>query len=169
MSRLQQGLSKLNSINGPGSRVSTMGGGSAGGSKNYEELKKQIHARLVELDPVALSGELEQDRYLIAIGHEMLRPRDRKRPVGDLHHLAQHAPDGGEAAMRAGKLVSARLIPDNIRRKDRRQCCLITGLGGFDIGFGNIDVRHVTSFQKGRRCALAQRFGIVLKKLNRSS
>src|SRR5918995_3605999 len=50
MSRLQQGLSKLNSMNGSSVRgLSTAGaGGSGGGSKNYDELKKQIHARLVE-------------------------------------------------------------------------------------------------------------------------
>src|SRR5829696_7035535 len=51
MSRLQQGLSKLNSMNGASVRAgghSSMGGASAGGSKNYDELKRQIHARLVE-------------------------------------------------------------------------------------------------------------------------
>jgi pilus assembly protein CpaF len=49
MSRLQQGLSKLNNMNGASVRgLSTAGGASAGGSKNYDELKKQIHARLVE-------------------------------------------------------------------------------------------------------------------------
>jgi pilus assembly protein CpaF len=48
MSRLQQGLSKLNSMNGASVRGVSTAGGSAGGSKNYDELKKQIHARLVE-------------------------------------------------------------------------------------------------------------------------
>jgi pilus assembly protein CpaF len=48
MSRLQQGLSKLNSMNGASVRGLSTAGGSSGGSKNYDELKKQIHARLVE-------------------------------------------------------------------------------------------------------------------------
>jgi pilus assembly protein CpaF len=50
MSRLQQGLSKLNSINGSQSVRSGLstGGPSGGGTKNYDELKRQIHARLVE-------------------------------------------------------------------------------------------------------------------------
>src|SRR5262245_19050632 len=50
MSRLQQGLSKLNSINGSQSVRSGLstGAASGGGTKNYDELKRQIHARLVE-------------------------------------------------------------------------------------------------------------------------
>src|SRR5262245_1938217 len=50
MSRLQQGLSKLNSMNGASARGMSTGGGptTGGGSKNYDELKRQIHARLVE-------------------------------------------------------------------------------------------------------------------------
>lgn len=50
MSRLQQGLSKLNNMNGSSVRglsVST-GGQSNNASKNFEELKKQIHGKLVE-------------------------------------------------------------------------------------------------------------------------
>ena len=47
MSRLQQGLSKLNSMNGASVRGLSTAGVSAGGSKNYDELKRQIHARLV--------------------------------------------------------------------------------------------------------------------------
>jgi pilus assembly protein CpaF len=53
MSRLQQGLSKLNSVSHMGTRsattgLSVAGGGSGGGSKNYDELKRQIHGKLVE-------------------------------------------------------------------------------------------------------------------------
>src|SRR5215213_1546480 len=56
MSRLKQGISKLNSLSnhGGGSSISrlsspSMGGGPAGGSsKNFEDLKRQIHAKLVE-------------------------------------------------------------------------------------------------------------------------
>src|SRR5687767_2645184 len=53
MSRLQQGISKLNNLHSGGassiSRLtspSTAGGGSGG--KNYDELKRQIHSKLVE-------------------------------------------------------------------------------------------------------------------------
>jgi pilus assembly protein CpaF len=50
MSRLQQGLSKLNSMNGASVRGHSTAGGATtgGGSKNYDELKRQIHSRLVE-------------------------------------------------------------------------------------------------------------------------
>src|SRR5436305_1474286 len=55
MSRLQQGISKLNSLSnhGSGSSISrlsspSMGGTSGGGGKNFEDLKRQIHAKLVE-------------------------------------------------------------------------------------------------------------------------
>src|SRR5438128_455058 len=48
MSRLQQGLSKLNSMNGASVRGMSTGGGGGGGGKNYDELKRQIHSKLVE-------------------------------------------------------------------------------------------------------------------------
>src|SRR5215212_7054921 len=56
MSRLQQGISKLNSLNnpsGPGSSISrlsspSIGGPGGSGGKNFEELKRQIHSKLVE-------------------------------------------------------------------------------------------------------------------------
>src|SRR5215211_1158734 len=52
MSRLQQGISKLNSLSSQGSSISRLSspsmGGSSGGGKNFEELKRQIHAKLVE-------------------------------------------------------------------------------------------------------------------------
>lgn len=54
MSRLQQGLSKLGNVSNFGSRVpgsvSSSGVSSSGGgsSKNFDELKRQIHAKLVE-------------------------------------------------------------------------------------------------------------------------
>ena len=57
MSRLQQGISKLNSLNhnssGPGSSISRLSSPSIGGpggtnSKNFDELKRQIHSKLVE-------------------------------------------------------------------------------------------------------------------------
>jgi pilus assembly protein CpaF len=51
-SRLQQGISKLNQMSNYGSSVSRLSspsmGGSPGNSRNYEELKRQIHAKLVE-------------------------------------------------------------------------------------------------------------------------
>src|SRR6476620_6041600 len=53
MSRLQQGISKLNSLsNHGGSSISRLSspsmGGSTGNGKNYDELKRQIHSKLVE-------------------------------------------------------------------------------------------------------------------------
>src|SRR6266446_5507820 len=55
MSRLQQGISKLNSLNnhsGNASGISRLtspsSAGGPGGSKNFDELKRQIHSKLVE-------------------------------------------------------------------------------------------------------------------------
>src|SRR5437867_155763 len=58
MSRLQQGISKLNSLNSHGASSTSSGGlsrlsspsfgGSGGGNKNFDELKRQIHSKLVE-------------------------------------------------------------------------------------------------------------------------
>jgi pilus assembly protein CpaF len=52
MSRLQQGLSKLNSLSHQGNRTlsSTVqgSGGSGASNKNFEDLKRQIHSKLVE-------------------------------------------------------------------------------------------------------------------------
>jgi pilus assembly protein CpaF len=48
MSRLQQGLSKLNSVNGVSARGLSTVGSAVGTSKNFDELKKQIHSKLVE-------------------------------------------------------------------------------------------------------------------------
>jgi len=53
MSRLQQGISKLNNLSNQGtgsiSRLASPSmGGSANGGKNFEELKRQIHSKLVE-------------------------------------------------------------------------------------------------------------------------
>src|SRR5262245_50054423 len=53
MSRLQQGISKLNSLGTNSaasiSRLSSPSmGGSTGNGKNYDELKRQIHSKLVE-------------------------------------------------------------------------------------------------------------------------
>src|SRR4051812_30834851 len=52
MSRLQQGISRLNSLSSQGSNISRLSspsmGGSSGGGKNFEELKRQIHSKLVE-------------------------------------------------------------------------------------------------------------------------
>src|SRR4051812_28108924 len=53
MSRLQQGISKLNSLNGGGASgvsrlTSPSSAGGSGGGKNYDELKRQIHSKLVE-------------------------------------------------------------------------------------------------------------------------
>jgi pilus assembly protein CpaF len=51
-SRLQQGISKLNQMSNYGSSISRLSspsmGGSTGNGRNYEELKRQIHAKLVE-------------------------------------------------------------------------------------------------------------------------
>ncbi|QVL34185.1 CpaF family protein [Telmatocola sphagniphila] len=50
MSRLQQGLSKLNSLSHQGGRTlsSTIQSSGGGGNKNFDELKRQIHSKLVE-------------------------------------------------------------------------------------------------------------------------
>src|ERR1700744_6187662 len=54
MSRLQQGISKLNSLNNSHagasgiSRLTSPSSGGGSSSKNFDELKRQIHSKLVE-------------------------------------------------------------------------------------------------------------------------
>src|SRR5438045_16560 len=52
MSRLQQGISKLNSLSSQGGSISRLSSpsmtGSGGSGKNFEDLKRQIHSKLVE-------------------------------------------------------------------------------------------------------------------------
>jgi pilus assembly protein CpaF len=47
MSRLQQGLSRLNSMSNQGTRTASQAGG-GNSSKSFEDLKRHIHAKLVE-------------------------------------------------------------------------------------------------------------------------
>src|SRR3954449_3804076 len=96
MSRLQQGLSKLNSMNGPSVRGhSTAGGGvTGGGSKNYDELKKQIHARLVERLDFTRVKDLNSDalrrdirrviEHLCDTENPLLNRMERERLIDDI-------------------------------------------------------------------------------------
>lgn len=102
----------------------------------------QVHARLLELDAIDLAGELDGDGHPVAIGHVVVGTGDRERALGDFHHLAQHRAHGGHAAVRAGELVVARLVPDHIRRNEAAQCGLVAGLYGLDVAFGDVDVVH---------------------------
>jgi pilus assembly protein CpaF len=71
MSRLQQGISKLNSLSAQGSNAgmsagmsrlsSPSFGGSSGGGKNFEELKRQIHSKLVERLDLSRVKDLASD------------------------------------------------------------------------------------------------------------
>jgi pilus assembly protein CpaF len=71
MSRLQQGISKLNSLSNQGansgmsglSRLSapSFGGPGGGGGKNFEELKRQIHSKLVERLDLSRVKDLASD------------------------------------------------------------------------------------------------------------
>ena len=70
MSRLQQGISKLNSLSnhshlhsGSISRLSSpsMGGTGGGGGKNFEDLKRQIHAKPVDRLDFARVKDLSSD------------------------------------------------------------------------------------------------------------
>lgn len=102
----------------------------------------EVHTRLVELDAVGLATEFYGDRHPVTIGHEVVGPCDRKRTLGDFHHLAQHRTHSGHAAMRAGELVAAWLMPDHVGRNEAAQRGLVSGLNGLDVAFGDVDVVH---------------------------
>ena len=67
MSRLQQGISKLNSLSNQGSnsglsRLSSPSfGGTSGNGKNFEDLKRQIHSKLVERLDLSRVKDLSSD------------------------------------------------------------------------------------------------------------
>ena len=67
MSRLQQGISKLNSLSSQGSssgglsRLSSPSFGGTNGNKNFEDLKRQIHSKLVERLDLSRVKDLASD------------------------------------------------------------------------------------------------------------
>jgi pilus assembly protein CpaF len=69
MSRLQQGISKLNSLSNHGGGLSGLSrlsspsftGSSGGSNKNFEDLKRQIHAKLVERLDLSRVKDLSSD------------------------------------------------------------------------------------------------------------
>ena len=82
MSRLQQGISKLNNLNSHShshsggssiSRLSSPSVGPGGSSKNFEELKRQIHSKLVE----RLDSQLAASPPL---GAQQVRDHGRRLP-----------------------------------------------------------------------------------------
>jgi len=65
MSRLQQGLSRMNSYSRQGTSASmasvSTSGGSAGGNKSFEDLKRHIHGKLVEKLDFTRVKDLQSD------------------------------------------------------------------------------------------------------------
>jgi pilus assembly protein CpaF len=65
MSRLQQGLSRMNSYSRQGTSASLAGasisGGNAGGNKSFEDLKRHIHGKLVEKLDFTRVKDLQSD------------------------------------------------------------------------------------------------------------
>jgi pilus assembly protein CpaF len=65
MSRLQQGLSRMNSYSRQGTNASMGGasvaGGNAGGNKSFEDLKRHIHSKLVEKLDFTRVKDLQSD------------------------------------------------------------------------------------------------------------
>ncbi len=93
MSRLQQGISKLNSLSNQGgstgglsglSRLSSpsFGGSNSGGSsKNYEDLKRQIHGQLVERLDFTKVKDLSSDAMRKDIRRVIERLCDTENPL----------------------------------------------------------------------------------------
>src|SRR5436190_5164036 len=86
MSRLQQGISKLNSLsNHGGSSISRLSspsmGGSAGGGKNYDELKRQIHSKLVERLDFTRVKDLSSEAMRRDIRRVIEHPSDTENPL----------------------------------------------------------------------------------------
>ncbi len=104
MSRLQQGISKLNSLSNQGSSLSRLsspsfGGHSTvggGGGKNLEELKRQIHSKLVERLDLSRVKDLASDAMR----------RDIRRAIEHLERAMQADP--GRNADLAARLQTLR-------------------------------------------------------------
>ena len=85
MSRLQQGISKLNSLSGnSGTGLSRLSQGSVGpngqqGGKNLEELKRQIHSKLVERLDFTRIKDLSSESMRKDIRREIGRASCRER------------------------------------------------------------------------------------------
>jgi pilus assembly protein CpaF len=90
MSRLQQGISKLNSLSAQGSGASTgmsrlsspsFGGSGGGGGKNFEELKRQIHSKLVERLDLSRVKDLASDAMRRGIRRAIEHLCDTENPL----------------------------------------------------------------------------------------
>src|SRR4051794_5296197 len=87
MSRLQQGISKLNSLSSQGSssglsRLSSPSfGGSNGSGKNFEELKRQIHSKLVERLDLSRVKDLASDTMRRGIRRAIEHLCDTENPL----------------------------------------------------------------------------------------
>src|SRR5665811_196944 len=96
MSRLQQGLSKLNSVSHMGgsrsatSGLSVAGAPSGAGTKNYDELKRQIHGKLVERLDFSRVKDLNSDALRRDIRRVIEHLCDTENPPVSYTHLRAH-------------------------------------------------------------------------------
>src|SRR5262252_8713495 len=84
MSRLQRGLTSLNSANGGGSRLGTMslpGADRNQGTKSFEELKRLIHSKLVDKLDLSRVSDLEGDTLRREIRLVVERLCDTENPL----------------------------------------------------------------------------------------
>jgi pilus assembly protein CpaF len=79
MSRLQRGLTGLNSVNGTG--VSRIGSGGMHGTKSFEELKRLIHGKLVDKLDLSRVSDLEGDTLRREIRLVVERLCDTENPL----------------------------------------------------------------------------------------
>src|SRR5918999_866006 len=82
MSRLQRGLTGLNSVGPNGSRLGTsMAGGERQGAKSFEELKRLIHGKLVDKLDLSRVSDLEGDTLRREIRLVVERLCDTENPL----------------------------------------------------------------------------------------
>src|ERR1700730_9216266 len=84
MSRLQRGLTGLNSVNGGGSRLGSMslpGGDRGQGTKSFEELKRLIHGKLVDKLDLSRVSDLEGETLRREIRLVVERLCDTENPL----------------------------------------------------------------------------------------
>src|SRR5437763_13926629 len=96
MSRLSQGLSRLNSQSKPSLSLATgqLMGGAGGGNKSFEDLKRHIHAKLVEKLDFTRVKDLQSDalrkdirrviEHLCDTENPLLNRIERERPIDEL-------------------------------------------------------------------------------------
>ena len=101
-----------------------------------------LHSTYLLFDAATGVPLAQLDGDQITVGEVAMSVCDGKGATGRRHHRPEHRAECGDAVLGPGKLVVARLVPDDQRRDQGAKCGLIAGLDSCDVAFRTVDVGH---------------------------